>query len=166
MAKPTPNTLREIDAALARDDTRIGHVYREKRAGRTNAQIARGVGATSHGWITNYNGYIDSLRTGNVPDGASRRKNTLRAVESFADRHRAALTNEARAWLEQVIQALSRVGDSRPEHNDRDWVAADAGAEGHYQTIQLDGEVYRMLVDRRRPSDRTLNDTLRRLLQG
>lgn len=159
---PSREVLDEIDAILARDNTRLGDVFRGKRAGLTNSQIAQGAGASTYGWVTNYNGVIDSMRTGRVPDGASRRKDTLGAVRSFRERHRPSLSVEARSWLEDVTAALSRTGDARPEVNDRDWVGEDVG--GHFQTVQLETDVYRMLVNEQRPTERTLNDTLRRIL--
>lgn len=161
---PSREVLSEIDAVLARDDTRLGDVFRGKRAGYTNSQIARSVGASTYGWVTNYNGVIDSIRTGKIPDGASRRKNTLNAVRSFDERHRSSLSAEARSWLDGVTAALSRMGDARPEVNDRDWVSGTGDVERHFQTVQLDAEVYRMLINEKRPTERTLNDTLRRLL--
>ncbi|WP_214466105.1 hypothetical protein [Microbacterium flavescens] len=157
-------TLKLIDDALARDETRIGDVFRGKRAGLTNAQVAKTAGATTHGWVTNYNGYIESIRTAKVPDGDNRRQETRRAVESFLDRHRRELNGEARSWLNRVIADLSLAGGNRPEVNDREWVGGADGGSGHFQTIQVDAEVYQLLVDRRSRDDRTLNDTLGRLL--
>lgn len=156
--------LNEIDAALERDDSRLGDVFRGKRAGHTNSQIARTVGASTHGWVTNYNGVIDSIRTGKVPDGASRRRDTLGAVQSFGERHWASLSIDARWWIDRVAAALSKSGDVRPEVNDRDWVSGAESAGSHYQTLQVDADVYRMLVNHQRPTESTLNDTLRRIL--
>src|SRR5688572_28907496 len=107
-ARPSQKVLNEIDAALERDDTRLGDVFRGKRAGHTNSQIARTVGASTHGWVTNYNGVIDSIRTGKVPDGASRRSDTLGAVQSFGERHRASLSIDARSWIDRVAASLSK----------------------------------------------------------
>jgi hypothetical protein len=161
---PSEEVLTEIDAALERDDTRLGDVFRRKRDGQTNSDIARSVGASTHGWVTNYNGFVDTIRTGKVPDGASRRRDTLGAVQSFAERHRQSLSIDALSWLGRVTAALSKAGDVRPDVNDRDWVSGTAASGRHYQTLQVDADVYRMLVDQQRPGERTLNDTLRRIL--
>lgn len=164
-AMPSEHELDQLDAALSRDDTRMGDVFRGKRAGLTNALIAQGAGAKTHGWVTNYNGFIGSVRAGKAPDGASRREESLRAVRSFLDRHRDSFDASTVAWLQVVLSRLAPTGGVRPATNDRDWV--EPGADGdHYQTIQLDSDVYRLLNDRMRPSDRTMNDALRRLLSG
>ncbi|UXW85678.1 hypothetical protein NFX31_15965 [Microbacterium azadirachtae] len=105
---------------------------------------------------------IDSIRTGKIPDGASRRKDTLGAVRSLHERHRSGLSVEGGSWLAGITAALSRTGDARPEVNDRDWDGEDVG--GHFQTVQLDADVYRRLVNEQRPTERTLNDTFRRIL--
>lgn len=164
-AMPRSEELAQIDRALANGDTRLGDVFRGKRGSLTNAEIAGQAGAQTHGWVTNYNGFIESIRAGKVPDGASRREESLRAVRSFLGRHLESFDATTVAWLESVIALLAPVGEVRPATNDRDWVASDSEA-GHYQTVQLDADVYRLLIERMGPADRTMNDALRRILRG
>lgn len=162
-AMPSEHELDQLDAALLRDDTRVGDVFRGKRGGLTNALIAQDAGAKTHGWVTNYNGFIESVRAGKVPDGARRRQESLRAVRSFPDRHRDSFDVSTVAWPQVVLSRLAPTGGVRPATNHRDWVEPGAGGD-HYQTIQLDADVYRLLNDRMRPTDRTMNDAPRRIL--
>lgn len=165
MSNPSSLVLFEIDAALARDPTRIGDVFRGKRDGLTNAKIAASVGASTRGFITNYTGYIESIRSGKVPDGASRPADTKAKVRSFMDRHIAELGGDARRWLESVISDLAREGEARPASNDRRWVAgADQNAPDFFHTIQVDDEVFTLLTEAQATNESTLDDTLRRIL--
>lgn len=162
---PADEVRAELEAALARDTTRLGYVFLRKREGWTNAQIAESVGASSHGFITNYNGSIAAILDGRIPEGATLRRNTKGTVDSFTRRHRAELAVSTRHWLAYVSGELARRGAQRTDRDERPWVnGASVDHIESWQTVKISQSVHDELVRRRRATEPAIDDVLRRLL--
>ena len=92
----------EIDAALEKDGTRLGDVFRLEREGRSSEEIARELGITTNGFVYNYRRHIDAIREGKIPTATTTASQTGSAVRGFLNRSKDTLSVDAQDALKEI----------------------------------------------------------------
>lgn len=91
----------EIDAALGKDDTRLGEVFRLEREGRSPGEIANELGVATKGFVYSHRQYIDAIREGKISTATTLASQTGSTVRGFLKRHEE-LSNVAQNTLKEV----------------------------------------------------------------
>ena len=102
----------EISAALARDESRIGDVWRGKAAGKSPDEIAGDLGVQTSNFVWNSERIARTIATGDMPSAPSMIRSALAATRSFLTRHSNTLSNGAQAILVNRIQRLEALSEN------------------------------------------------------
>lgn len=102
----------EIAAALNRDDTRLGDVWRGKAAGKSADEIAEDLGVQTSNFVWNATRISRAIATGDMPSAPSMIRSALSATKAFLSRHSDMLSDEAQRTLVNRIQRLEAMSEN------------------------------------------------------
>jgi len=106
MPEPQNAVEAEIIAALQRDETRMGDVWRGKEAGKSAEQIATELGTQTSNFVSKYLRFARAMVTGNLPSASTMIRECLSATKGFVGRHGDSLSDAAQTTLAERIQRL------------------------------------------------------------
>lgn len=102
----------EIIAALQRDETRMGDVWRGKEAGKSAELIATELGTQTSNFVSKYLRFARAMVTGKLPTAPTMIRECLSATKGFLSRHSDSLSDAAQAALFDRIQRLEALADN------------------------------------------------------
>jgi len=101
----------EIIAALQRDETRLGDVWRGITAGKSREEIADELGVHTSGFVSNYSRHAKSIATGRLPSAPSMVRQCLSTTRGFLSRHSETLSDAAQKVLTAQIRRLESMSE-------------------------------------------------------
>lgn len=111
MSAPSTDVRLELEAILEQDESRVGQVYRLTRQGFTPPQIAKELGVSTSGFVSNARSMARGLTEGHVPSGPSAAQQVLSFVQRVAKER--SLSREARRYLAVQVAALENATSKR-----------------------------------------------------
>ena len=102
----------EIVAALERDETRMGDVWRGKAAGKSADEIAVELGTQTSNFVSKYLRFARAMATGKLPTAPTMIRECLSATKGFLNRHSDTLSDAAQAALVDRIQRLEALAEN------------------------------------------------------
>lgn len=102
----------EISAALSRDDTRLGDVWRGKAAGKSADEIAADLGVQTSNFVWNATRIARAITTGDMPSSPSMIRSALSGTKTFLSRHKDTLSDEAQKTLVNRIRQLETLSEN------------------------------------------------------
>jgi len=138
---PSAQVRQEFESLLEQDQSRTGQVYRLTRRGMTPPQIAKELGVSTSGFVSNARTIARGLTEGHVPSGPTAAQQVLSFVQRVAtDR---SLSDEAQQYLADQAAALERAAGEQPTTRSPDTARTRSrSAEGSLRS-RVEAEVRR-----------------------
>jgi hypothetical protein len=147
---PDPNVRAELERLLADDNSRLGDVYRLSGRGLHPDAIARELGVSTAGFVSNYRTIANAILDGSTPAKPAIAKQVASSVRARLKAWR--LSPEARGYLADVLEQLEQVvGTSRSPTSARQAASASEASEAsdrHTSIKSLREQVDKELRDR------------------
>jgi hypothetical protein len=144
MEPPSPDVRAELAKLIDADRSRLGEVYRLTERGLTPPQIAQELGVGSSGFVSNNRSVARALLHGRMPSGPSIAKQIASGVRGLT--RSADISNDARAYLDQLLDELEMAAGGKPRWTNRGAISSPASAPPETRTAyslreQMDAEL-------------------------
>ncbi len=112
--------LKEVNNALARDETLLGRVWKHTYpVEKSPDEISKELDKATSGFVYNYRRYLGAMLNGEIPDKPTLAKQTERALRSFQKRHRGVLSNGTEQELKLREEKCASIANN-PEEVERE----------------------------------------------